>query len=65
MINSIGNLGGFLGPCAVGYVTGATGSFAGVVVLLSILTLMAGVIILMLLHSEQRLAAVREVGVRG
>jgi D-galactonate transporter len=60
MINSIGNLGGFIGPYAVGYVNAATDSFAGALVLLSILALMAGVIILMLLHSEQKVGAAVE-----
>lgn len=57
MINSIGNLGGFIGPYAVGYISAATGSFAGALVLLSILALMAGIIILMLLHSEEKVVA--------
>jgi ACS family tartrate transporter-like MFS transporter len=29
LINSVGNLGGFLGPFIVGYLRSATGSFAG------------------------------------
>jgi nitrate/nitrite transporter NarK len=60
MINSIGNLGGFIGPYTVGYVTEATGSFAGGLFLLSVLALMAGLIILMLLHSEQKVTAAVE-----
>jgi hypothetical protein len=41
----------------VGYISAATGSFAGALVLLSILALMAGIIILMLLHSEEKVVA--------
>jgi ACS family tartrate transporter-like MFS transporter len=60
MINSIGNLGGFLGPYAVGYVTEATGSFAGAFVLLSIMAIMGGVMILMLRYSQPKVVTAVE-----
>jgi len=43
-INSVGNLGGFVGPTVVGYVKQTTGSYAGAVT-----TLGCGLIILALL----------------
>jgi ACS family tartrate transporter-like MFS transporter len=65
MINSIGNLGGFLGPYAVGYVTQATGSFAAALVLLSVLALMAGGIILVLRYYQLKVVAAGQVEAGG
>ena len=45
MINSIGNLGGFLGPYAVGYIKDATGTFQYGMLFLAIACFMAGIII--------------------
>jgi len=48
LINSIGNLGGFVGPYIVGYVTKATGSFSGGVLYLSVSAIVGAVFILAL-----------------
>jgi MFS transporter, ACS family, tartrate transporter len=46
LINSIGNLGGFAGPFAVGYLSKLTGSFFGGVLYLSLSALTAAVLVL-------------------
>lgn len=46
MINSIGNLGGFVGPYLVGYLTKTTGSFYGGIIYLSCSALAASLLIL-------------------
>jgi ACS family tartrate transporter-like MFS transporter len=46
MINSVGNLGGFVGPYIVGYLNNATGSFYGGIIYLSFSALLAGVLVL-------------------
>jgi ACS family tartrate transporter-like MFS transporter len=43
LINSVGNLGGFVGPFAVGYISTATGSYAGGMACLAVSLLAAGV----------------------
>lgn len=48
MINSIGNLGGFVGPYAMGYIRDATGSFAGGIMFLVACLLTAAVLLIML-----------------
>lgn len=48
MINSIGNLGGFIGPYAMGYIGKATGSFTGGILFLVACLLGAAVLLLML-----------------
>ena len=53
LINSIGNLGGFLGPFVVGYVNTATGSFLGGVLCLSLSALLSGIVILVLRQEHQ------------
>ena len=50
MINSIGNLSGFFGPYAMGWIKDATGSFAGGLLLIAALALAAMVIVLALGH---------------
>lgn len=50
LINSIGNLGGFVGPYVVGYLNSATGSFFGGTVYLSLSALAAAGLILALRH---------------
>jgi MFS family permease len=45
MINSIGNLGGFVGPYAMGYIRDATGSFAGGILFLVVCLLTAAVLL--------------------
>ena len=49
-INSIGNLGGFFGPWYVGVMKDATGSFAGGLLGLALLSLIAAVICAVFLH---------------
>ncbi len=48
MINSIGNLGGFLGPYAMGFIRDATGSFTGGVMFLVACMLLAAMLIMLL-----------------
>jgi cyanate permease len=50
VINSIGNLSGFFGPYAMGWVKDATGSFTGGLLLIAALALAAMVIVLVLGH---------------
>jgi len=46
MINSVGNLGGYVGPHVVGYLSTLTGSFFAGVVYLSLSALVAAVLVL-------------------
>jgi len=50
VINSIGNLSGFFGPYAMGWVKDATGSFTGGLLLIAALALVAMFIVLTLSH---------------
>jgi len=52
VINSIGNLSGFFGPYAMGWIKDATGSFTGGLLLIATLALIAMVIVLALGHNE-------------
>jgi ACS family tartrate transporter-like MFS transporter len=61
MINSVGNLGGFVGPYVVGYVNTATGSFFFGILYLSLSTLLGAAAILRLRHGRQRGVAVATV----
>jgi MFS transporter, ACS family, tartrate transporter len=54
LINSTGNLAGFVGPSMVGLIRQATGSFAGGLVAMSLAVLIAGVIALVIPGLEQR-----------
>jgi nitrate/nitrite transporter NarK len=54
LINSVGNLGGFVGPYVVGYVNSATNSFFGGLLYLSISALIAACLILKLRHAKER-----------
>ena len=60
LINSVGNLGGFVGPYAVGYIKGATGSFYAGLLFLAALILLAGLAALAVRH-ERSLEEVEEV----
>ncbi|MEN0075756.1 MAG: MFS transporter, partial [Paracraurococcus sp.] len=63
LINSIGNLAGFVGPYAVGWVKESTGSFAMALLALAALPLAAGILVLAMGHDpalEQREAAPAE-----
>ena len=48
LINSIGNVGGFLGPTLVGYVRDATGSYSASLWVLAVLILMSGIAVITL-----------------
>jgi ACS family tartrate transporter-like MFS transporter len=52
VINSIGNLAGFAGPFAMGWIKDHTGSYAGGLLLLSVLGIIATITVLMLNHHE-------------
>jgi ACS family tartrate transporter-like MFS transporter len=56
-INSIGNLGGFFGPTAVGWVREATGSFAGGLYALAGFALMSALVAAFWLHIPRRIKA--------
>jgi nitrate/nitrite transporter NarK len=53
LINSVGNLGGFLGPYAMGLVQDATGSFAIGLLTIAMGSVAAGVIVLSLGHDRR------------
>jgi sugar phosphate permease len=57
LINSIGNLGGFIGPYVVGYVNTATNSFYGGLIFLSLSAFVAASLILMLRHRKENVAS--------
>ncbi len=50
VINSLGNLSGFFGPYAMGWIKDASGSFAGGLLLIAALAVMGAVIVLVLGH---------------
>jgi nitrate/nitrite transporter NarK len=52
VINSIGNLTGFAGPFAVGWIKDHTGSYTGGLLLLAALGLIAMGVVLMLGHDD-------------
>jgi MFS transporter, ACS family, tartrate transporter len=56
-INSVGNLGGFVGPYIVGYLNHATGSFVAGVLYLSLSAMLGAVLILSLNRARQPLPA--------
>jgi ACS family tartrate transporter-like MFS transporter len=60
LINSVGNLGGFVGPYVVGFLSDATGSFYAGLLLLAALVLVAGLLALAVRH-ERRLEEVEDV----
>jgi ACS family tartrate transporter-like MFS transporter len=59
LINSVGNLGGFVGPYAVGYLSDATGSYYAGLLFLAVLMLLAGILALVVRH-ERSLEEVEE-----
>ncbi len=61
LINSIGNLGGFVGPYVVGYLSQATNSFLGGVLYLATSALVAAVLILALRATRQTRSLAAEV----
>jgi nitrate/nitrite transporter NarK len=52
VINSIGNLAGFAGPFAMGWIKDHTGSYTGGLLLLAALGIIAMFVVLILGHSE-------------
>ena len=54
MINSIGNLGGFVGPYAMGYIRESTGSFNGGIIFL-VVCLVIAIVLLMTLRKAGEL----------
>jgi MFS transporter, ACS family, tartrate transporter len=54
LINSVGNLGGFVGPFVVGYISTATGSYAGGMACLAISLLAAGLLSLTIHPRKQQ-----------
>ena len=56
-INAIGNLGGFVGPWAIGWIKDRTGSFAGGLVFVAALLLLSAVLTLVVARSGRRTAA--------
>jgi MFS transporter, ACS family, tartrate transporter len=54
LINSTGNLAGFVGPSVVGLIRDATGSFAGGLLTMALAVLMAGIIALAIPELERR-----------
>jgi ACS family tartrate transporter-like MFS transporter len=60
LINSVGNLGGFVGPYVVGFLSDATGSFYAGLLFLAALVLVAGLLALAVRH-ERRLEEVEDV----
>ena len=62
LINSFGNLGGFVGPYVVGYLSDTTGSFYAGLLFLAALVLVAGLLALAVRH-ERSLEEVEEVTV--
>jgi len=57
LINSFGNLGGFVGPFVVGYLSKKTGSYLGGILYLSLSALIASFLILALQTTRQRPAS--------
>ena len=52
LINSVGNLGGFVGPFAVGYISTKTGSYSGGMACLAVSLLAAGLVALAIRHQR-------------
>ncbi len=60
MINSIGNLGGFVGPYAMGFIRDATGSYAGGSLFLVACLLIAGILLMVLRKAREAAPEVAE-----
>jgi sugar phosphate permease len=59
LINSIGNLGGFVGPYVTGWIHERSGSFAGAMIYLAVSLALAGLLILTLKRQRTAAAAAR------
>jgi ACS family tartrate transporter-like MFS transporter len=57
-INSIGNLGGFVGPAMIGWIKDKTGTFEGGLYFVGALLLLSAVLTLLLARSVRRQPAV-------
>jgi len=57
-INSIGNLGGFVGPTAIGWIKDATGSFLGGLYVVAGLLCLSAVVTLILAGSQRGVQSV-------
>jgi MFS transporter, ACS family, tartrate transporter len=53
IINSLGNLSGFAGPYAMGWIKDTTGSFSGGLLAIAWMALVAMVAVLLLRHDDQ------------
>ena len=53
LINSIGNIGGFAGPYAIGWIKDATGETTLGLVVLAVCPIMAGVVTLLMGHDSK------------
>jgi MFS transporter, ACS family, tartrate transporter len=60
-INSIGNLGGFVGPWAIGWIKDQTGSFTGGLVFVAALLVVSAVVTLLVARSGRRVESARAV----
>jgi ACS family tartrate transporter-like MFS transporter len=61
-INSVGNLGGFVGPSLFGYLKNATGAFRGGLIGLALVVLIGGGLVLLLRPSRLPSEATEPVG---
>jgi MFS transporter, ACS family, tartrate transporter len=59
VINSIGNLSGFVGPYAMGWIKDNTGSFSGGLLLIAALAVIAAALVLVLGHALEKAPADR------
>lgn len=57
VINSVGNLGGFLGPYAIGYLKDQTGGFSAGLVFVALMAFIAGVILLLFARPQLQIAS--------
>ncbi len=58
LINSVGNLGGFVGPYLVGYIKDSTNSFAGGMIFLSLMALAAAGLVLAIQPAKKMVIAI-------
>ena len=58
LINSVGNLGGFVGPYLIGYIKDSTNSFAGGMIFLSLMALAAAGLVLVIQPAKKMVIAI-------
>ena len=61
LVNSVGNLGGFVGPYAVGFLSERTGSSYAGMLFLAVLILLAGLLTVLAVRHERALEEVEDV----